>query len=842
MPVMKKLPYILLYFICCFTNVAAQPLCTVTRYDDDNGMIQCHVTQIMQDNNGMIWLATWNGLNRFDGYDFECFKPRVGDGTDMRTDRIRNIWPEKDNIIGCKVDEQYYVFDTRTNKFRHSPKRTVDGKGKSKALKNRKSIDHIDKYGVRWTIENTGRLYYYDEKRKRRIEYPLDFELGKIKFCMPDRQGNLWLLGEYSVYKLCFSSHPSEPLLQKNPTLVRCLFVDDRQRYWVTTKEDATVKIMSKDNQLVGYLAPDGKITKNYVRFGSPVYCITRSSDGNIWLGTKPNGLFRLSDTGNGMYSIKKIHGLNNENIYDIREDKYHRLWIATLGGGINCVSRITSDKPLVCNMDNMMKSYPRTDYRRVRYIHITNDGILLAATTDGLVVSDASRQKDIRKGIFRCHTREADRTNSLSCSAVMDIVEDSRHLIYISTESGGMNKILSKNLLDRKLEFRHYNTQTGLPSDVIYSLTPIGDKLLAVCNNLIVVVNPSDGSNETFDSHFFHSRCHFSDAHPRLLPDGRWLFGMQDGAFYLNMKNLRKSKYTPPIALTSIAIQDKLPVMAVNHLDTLTLQPDERNVTISFAALDYADGSKIKYAFRMVDADSKQCDDDGAKGWNSLGYGHTATLLDLKPGTYCLQIKSTNAEGIWTDNVRSLRIIVVPRFVETTFAMILAILLSLLIIGVVIYTIVYIRRIKRKQHETMEAYLTLLKTEKGDAVQEKGYANDTKTTDDVSIEDDRMMKLVMKFVDEHIGDSDCSIGDMAEAAATSRSGLQRRMKQLTGVSPLEFMREARIKRACELLHDPKCTIGEVAFACGFSDPKYFSRSFKTSVGVSPSEYKAKYC
>ena len=81
-------------------------------------------------------------------------------------------------------------------------------------------------------------------------------------------------------------------------------------------------------------------------------------------------------------------------------------------------------------------------------------------------------------------------------------------------------------------------------------------------------------------------------------------------------------------------------------------------------------------------------------------------------------------------------------------------------------------------------------------------------------------------------------LGDMAAAAATSRSGLQRKLKQAMGITPQDLLREARIKHASQLLTNTQKTIAEVAYACGFTDPKYFSRCFKQSTGQSPTEYK----
>ena len=82
-------------------------------------------------------------------------------------------------------------------------------------------------------------------------------------------------------------------------------------------------------------------------------------------------------------------------------------------------------------------------------------------------------------------------------------------------------------------------------------------------------------------------------------------------------------------------------------------------------------------------------------------------------------------------------------------------------------------------------------------------------------------------------------MSDLAAAVAMSTSGLQRKLKQAMGVTPLDLLREARIQHACHLLADTDKSVAEVAYACGFSDPKYFGRCFKNSTGKSPKDYKS---
>ena len=78
----------------------------------------------------------------------------------------------------------------------------------------------------------------------------------------------------------------------------------------------------------------------------------------------------------------------------------------------------------------------------------------------------------------------------------------------------------------------------------------------------------------------------------------------------------------------------------------------------------------------------------------------------------------------------------------------------------------------------------------------------------------------------------------IAEHMAVSVSTLTRMTKSLMGVTPGEFLAKARIRKAAMILSKHHgATIAEVAYECGFSDPKYFSRCFKSEMKMPPSEY-----
>ena len=197
-----------------------------------------------------------------------------------------------------------------------------------------------------------------------------------------------------------------------------------------------------------------------------------------------------------------------------------------------------------------------------------------------------------------------------------------------------------------------------------------------------------------------------------------------------------------------------------------------------------------------------------------------------MEPGTYLLEVRSTNVDGEWQDNQRRLTIIVTPTFWEAWYGQLLILLLIVGVVLAIVYTLLYIRRIRRQHRETLEKYLALIEVS-GERLVER-----EETTEDP------MLQRVMQYVEENLSNSDANVGDMAAAAAVSRSGLLRKLKQTMGVTPQELLSEARVKHACQLLRSTEKNVSEIAYACGFTDPKYFSRSFKQSTGLSPSEFR----
>ena len=94
-----------------------------------------------------------------------------------------------------------------------------------------------------------------------------------------------------------------------------------------------------------------------------------------------------------------------------------------------------------------------------------------------------------------------------------------------------------------------------------------------------------------------------------------------------------------------------------------------------------------------------------------------------------------------------------------------------------------------------------------------------------------------MKVINKNIGNSDLSVDAIAEEVGLSRVHLHRKMKELTGQTPHDFIRNIRLKQAANLLAAHNMNITEVMYACGFNNAASFSTIFKKFYGMSPRDY-----
>lgn len=105
---------------------------------------------------------------------------------------------------------------------------------------------------------------------------------------------------------------------------------------------------------------------------------------------------------------------------------------------------------------------------------------------------------------------------------------------------------------------------------------------------------------------------------------------------------------------------------------------------------------------------------------------------------------------------------------------------------------------------------------------------------------DEKLVEKAVKFVVANIKRPDLSVEELSYHLGMSRVHLYKKLKAITGKTPIEFIRIIRLKRGAQMLRESQLNVSEVAYQLGFNSPKYFSKYFKEEFGILPSDYQDK--
>ena len=108
----------------------------------------------------------------------------------------------------------------------------------------------------------------------------------------------------------------------------------------------------------------------------------------------------------------------------------------------------------------------------------------------------------------------------------------------------------------------------------------------------------------------------------------------------------------------------------------------------------------------------------------------------------------------------------------------------------------------------------------------------------DEPIPGDAFLAKLLNVMDKQMDNNTLTVDELVDEMGMGRTVFFNKLKSMTGLSPVEFIREMRIKRAAQLLEEHKYNITEVTYMVGMNDSRYFSKCFKNTYGVTPSEYR----
>ena len=256
-------------------------------------------------------------------------------------------------------------------------------------------------------------------------------------------------------------------------------------------------------------------------------------------------------------YDANDIYSLSHNNVYDLCEDSYGRIWVVTFGGGIDYIEKESDGSVRFINSRNNLKSYPMERCYKARRMLLDKKGMLWVATSNGLLAFSEKfeRPDTIDFHLFVCMPNKRE---VLSCNDIYDILLTHDGRLFFATFGGGLNELKS---LDKKGNalFTSYAVKDGLPTDVLSSLAEDtkGDIWIGSESGL----SKMDIVNHHFDNYLkqeIGEELSFEESTAIRAEDGRLLFGTNRGLLCFTPELIRKNSYVPGIVLSGLKIANK--------------------------------------------------------------------------------------------------------------------------------------------------------------------------------------------------------------------------------------------------------------------------------------------
>lgn len=564
-----------------------------------------------------------------------------------------------------------------------------------------------DENNTLWLVPNGGTFSYFDRKTGKLVPYLLrsnssgNFRVPRIKkFCLSD-QGILWISGTHDLTQVAFKDHQYHLNgLDQGESDVRSLCNTPEGYHW-TGYYNGIIQVSNSQYEKVGYLAPSGQVVPQQVKFcESPIFALFFDTEGKMWIGTRNDGLFVRTSQDMTHYTMNPAdrNSLPSNNIFDIAADRHGRIWLATYGAGLVLTKQSATGQISFISKNNGMP-WPKQQFQQVRRIFCTPTGEILVGTTEGLVTFGDSFSTPSKIKFFTSQHIEND-SNSISANDIYFIMQHSNGQTLISQLGGMLENISSTNLLQNNLQTA-FNRHISYDEGIVQSMVEDNQgNIWVVRESSIDCYNPKSGTTEVFGPNDFDFNMSFTEARPVHDPATNDItVGTPMGSLTFNPSKMKKSQYQARVIFTMLHYTGESASEPILHKEKVEIPSDKRNLSISFASLDYSRKYNMKYRYRL--------DGHTPEGeWIDLGKRNYIAFNHIASGNYVLKVMATNSHGVWSKYVAELPIEVNPTFWESIWGKLLMLLMLLCIVAFVFY--IY----NSNQHEKLNHEMSLMKND----------------------------------------------------------------------------------------------------------------------------------
>lgn len=414
----------------------------------EHGLSHSRVDAMVQDDDGFIWFGTYDGLNRYDGYNFLSFKHNRDDANSLSNNLINSLFKDRDGMIwigtaGSGVDK----FDPTTETFTHYRHDPNNANSLSGNIITENSIIQ-DSAGYIWVATKSKGLNRLDPRTEIFIHFrhnpddPNSLGSDKTHTVYEDaNSGLLWVgtrdagLNSINLKAHKITRYPHAP---DNPNSLSGNDVSsisgNNKTLWIATRKTGLNSFSLETETFTHYqIFPDDLDTQDI----NDLNVIFKDSTGILWIGTSGGGLLRF-DPASQLFSSYKRNTLApqgrlpNDWVKSIFEDKSGLFFVGTSGGGISKFDgrppKFTHFKPEPGNSDSLNDTYVLSVFEdSTGNLWVGNDRV--------------ANKIDRKTGKFTFYKNNPNNSHSISTGSITAVHEDENGTLWFATHNGGLNR-----------------------------------------------------------------------------------------------------------------------------------------------------------------------------------------------------------------------------------------------------------------------------------------------------------------------------------------------------------------------------------------------------------------
>ncbi|WP_316823856.1 two-component regulator propeller domain-containing protein [Pedobacter miscanthi] len=421
----------------------------------DKGLSQSTVFAIKQDSLGFIWMATQDGLNRYDSKGFRVYRPVEGDKNGLQSHYIRSLFIDHKGTMWVGGNQGISRYNYAADNFvNYKLPRSLGEWYVS-------SITEDAKHNI-WATTIAGSIFKLEAGtgQFKQVNFnALEHGIKKISYIGAWNQ-DLLIGTEVGLFKFRGQSHYLTKInLGVDKPAVNDVYIDG-ENLWTATEGHGLIKYetLSAKTAFFVHQANKNSIADNNVR------CISKDADGNMWLGTfKGLSVFNLSNLSfdNYYHQISQPYTISQNSVRCVFQDKQKAIWLGTYYGGINYYHKddikfnLLSQNTGKTSLNDEVIGVIKQDAKGNFWIG-TNDKGLNYWNRNSNTISYYANQEN--------------NANSLSSNNVKAIEFDAQGNVLVGMHNGGLN-VLNPNNGVVKRYLHNDNNPNSIAGNLVYSI-----------------------------------------------------------------------------------------------------------------------------------------------------------------------------------------------------------------------------------------------------------------------------------------------------------------------------------------------------------------------------------